>query len=128
MESIHIIMCWLILSIGVHQVLELIILSSRTYCLRYRPVTGMLLTKTSENSMENIVSNYYFYWNYQLRSNGPMVRALDFQSRGCQFQTTWWFQGWFSLLSFWGWWNEYQEPLGTECSKLICHLLLTLQP
>ena len=43
-----------------------------------------------------------------------MVSALDSQFRSPQFKTIGWLKGPLSLLSFWGWFNEYQELLGTE--------------
>ena len=45
---------------------------------------------------------------------GIVVKALDSQSRGPKFKTAGWLQGQYSLSSFWGWLNKYQELLGTE--------------
>ena len=48
-----------------------------------------------------------------LCSNVPVVRVLDSQSKGLQFETTWCLQGRLSLLCFWGQSNEYQQLPGT---------------
>ena len=48
-------------------------------------------------------------WN-----NGPVLEALDSQSKGPRFKTIGGFQGWLSLSSFPGQLNEYQEILGTD--------------
>ena len=48
-----------------------------------------------------------------MASNGLVVKARDFQSRGPVFKTTGWLQGRLSLSFFQGRWSEYQEYLGT---------------
>ena len=50
-------------------------------------------------------------------SNGLVVRVLDSQSKGLEFNTTGWLQGQLSLSSLRGQLSEFQELLGTEWLK-----------
>ena len=62
----------------------------------------------------SVCNPFQVFKNSFLRcSQWPLVvKVLDFQSRGPVFKATGWLQGWLSLSSFRGRWNEYQEFLG----------------
>ena len=45
---------------------------------------------------------YIYIYIYYTHVSGPVVKALDFQSKGPVFKTIWWFQGRLNLSSFRG--------------------------